>query len=158
MALKQTPGSLQTPDGGYYVTLTDGAGNLNNLSSVGYPTPAGAGATALHNSSGNVAAATAQAILGNAAGLTTYITGMQFTATGATATSVVNGTITGLLGGTLTFTVAVPASVTQTIEPVMLQFNPPFPASAVNTSIVASVPTLGAGNTNATISAWGYRV
>lgn len=28
MALKQAPGCLQAPDGSYYVTLTDGAGNL----------------------------------------------------------------------------------------------------------------------------------
>jgi hypothetical protein len=33
-----------------------------------------------------------------------------------------------------------------------------IPASATNTAIVVTLPALGAGNTNATVIAWGYRL
>src|SRR5262249_31577165 len=52
--------------------------------------------TAVANSSGNVAAATATATLPAAAGKTTWIEGFDVTAAGATAASIVQMTITGL--------------------------------------------------------------
>lgn len=155
MAVKQSSGG-SAPDGSLYVTLADGAGNLNSNTSS-YATPSSAGVTALQSSSGNVAAATATATLAGAASTTAYLTGFSFTGSGATAASVVNGTITGLLGGTMTFTVSVPAGATLGVTPVKMDFYPPIPASATNTSIVVSVPSLGIGNTNATVSSWGYR-
>jgi hypothetical protein len=34
----------------------------------------------------------------------------------------------------------------------------PVPATAVNTAIVVTVPSLGAGNTNAAVTAFGFYV
>lgn len=116
-----------------------------------------AGSTPITASSGNVAASAATATLAGAAGLTTYITGFEFTSSGATAASVVTITITGTISGTLHYTYAVAAGATLSNQPLVVQFSPAIPASAVNTSIVVSAPSLGAGNTNATMVAHGYR-
>ena len=158
MVTKQNAGSVQAPDGSQYVTLTDGVGNLGNLMSTQYPVPAVAGVTSLQSSSGNVAAATATSTLTGVASKTNYLTGFSFTSAGATAASVVTGTVTGLLGGTMSFTVPVVAGATLANPTIQMQFQPSLPASAANTSIVVSVPSLGAGNTNATVSAWGYQI
>lgn len=108
--------------------------------------------------SGNVAAAAATATLpaGTAAQFT-YITGFEFTSAGATAASVVNCTITGIKGGTLTYTLAVVAGVTTGNPTLAAEFNPALPSSAQATAIVASCPSLGAGNTNATMVAHGFQ-
>lgn len=156
MAVKQIPG-LQAPDGSHYVALTDGAGNLGGTAAgTGYAV-APTGTTVLQSSSGNQAAAIATATLAGAASVTTYISGFLVTGSGATAGAPITGTITGLVGGTMSFTVNVATGVTLSNEPVFATFTPPLPASAVNTSIVVSVPSLGAGSTNSTVSAWGYR-
>lgn len=156
MAIKSS--GFQAPDGSNYVTQTDGAGNTVTSASaaVGYPTAAASTATVLNSSSGNVAAASAVATLAGSVSKTTYISGVLVTGAGATAGSVVSGTITGLLGGTQTFTVPVATGVTIGNTPIFIDYNPPLPASAANTSIVVTVPSLGAGNTNSTVSAWGY--
>lgn len=154
MATKQNQLGLQAPDGSYYVTTTDGAGNLSGVGAGLNPS----GATILTSSSGNVAAAAATATLTSAATQTAYLSGFLFSGAGATGASVVSGTITGLLGGTHTFTVSVPAGASLAVTPIFVDYNPPVPASAVNVNIVVSVPSLGAGNTNSSISAWGYRV
>lgn len=120
---------------------------------TGYP----AGSTVLNSSSGNVAAAVATATLTSAASQTAYITGFEVTGAGATAASVVSVTITGTLGGTMTYTLAVVAGATLANQPLIVAFFPPIPASAANTNIVVSCPSLGAGNTNNTVTAHGYR-
>lgn len=117
-----------------------------------------AGATILSSSSGNVAAASAVATLAGAAGQTTYLSGLLISGAGATAASVVTATVTGLVGGTMSITVSVPAGAAVGLTPLYLDFNPPIPASAANTAIVLTLPSLGTGNTNASVSAWGYRV
>lgn len=108
-------------------------------------------------SSGNVANAAAVATLAAAAGLTTYISGFTVTGLGATAAGVVALTVAGLQGGTLTYNVPVPAGATVGLTPLSVVFNPPLPASAVNTAIVVTLPALGAGNTNAAVVATGYQ-
>ena len=118
-----------------------------------YPT----GTTVLNSSSGNVAAATATATLTSAASQTAYITGFEITGAGATAAAVVNPTITGTIGGTMTYTIVVVAGATLANQSIIVTFYPPIPASAANTSIVVSCPSLGAGNTNNTVTAHGYR-
>jgi hypothetical protein len=122
-----------------------------------YPA-AGGGTTSLQASSGNVANASAVATLAAAAGKTNYLSNVIIAGAGATAASVVLATITGLLGGTVTIPVAVPAGVTTGIAPLVLNFNPPLPASAANTAIVVTLPALGAGNTNAAVTAAGYQL
>ena len=118
---------------------------------------AGLAATTIGATSGNVAAATATATLAATAAKTTYITGFDITGGGATAASVVVATVTGLLGGTMSYAIAVPAGVTLGITPLIVNFSPPLPASAVNTAIVVSVPSLGAGNTNCVANARGFQ-
>lgn len=116
------------------------------------------GVTQLSAASGNVANASAVATLAGAAGVTTYITGFVITAAGATAASVVNATVVGLVGGTQTYTFVFPAGATVAATPLVVQFPKPVPASAVNTAIVVTLPAGGAGNTNAAVNATGFRV
>lgn len=125
-----------------------------------YPTNTmtGVAATPITANSGNVAAATATATLAAAAGKTTYICGFTITSTGSTAAAVVNPTVTGTVTGTLTFTYASVAGATLANQPLVVPYNPCVPASAVNTAIVVSMPSLGAGNTNATVNAWGFQL
>lgn len=131
----------------------DSAGNLKTAW-----TPLPSGATPLMSASGNVAAAAATATLAGAANQTTYITGFELTGAGATAASVIALTITGLLGGTATYNVPVPAGAAVGIQPLIVEFPEPMPASAVNTSIVVSAASFGAGNTNAAVVAHGFRI
>lgn len=119
---------------------------------AGYP----AGATPTTASSGNVAAATATATLAAAAGKFTYITGFEVTGSGATAGLPVTVTVTGLPGGTASYTYTAAAGVLVANQPLVVTFSPAMPSSAVNTAIVVSCPTLGAGATNNTVVATGY--
>ena len=115
------------------------------------------GAAMINASSGNVAAATATATLPATAGKTTYICGFSITSSGSTGALVVSPTVTNLVSGTATFTYTSAAGVTVANAPLVVPFNPCLPASAANTTIVVSMPSLGAGNTNTTVNAWGYK-
>lgn len=119
---------------------------------------AATGGASVAASSGNVAAAVATATLAAAAGKTTYISGFEITGGGATAGSIVIATVTGPLGGTLSYNIAVPTGAAVGVLPLVVEFSPPLPASAVNTPIVVSAPSFGAGNTNAAVSAHGYQL
>lgn len=107
--------------------------------------------------SGNVANATGTATLTATAINTTYITGFEVSGLGATAGVAVLITVTGLLVGTLTFALGIPAGAT-----VPFSYPRVFPvalaASAVNTPIVVTVPAAGAGNTNLTVIAYGFQL
>lgn len=147
--------SSRAADGSLFVTLTDGSGTLGGGSVRDIPV----GATQIAASSGNVAAATATATLSGAANVTTYITGFTINGSGATAASVVNATVSNIIGSvTLTYPIAVVAGVTLGNQMINVQFSPALPASATNTSIAVSCPTLGAGNTNNCVNAFGYRL
>lgn len=114
--------------------------------------------TPIQNSSGNVAAASAVATLAAAAGKTTYITGFDVTGGGAVAALLAQLTVSGLLGGTATYILGVLAGVALANPPLSVRFNPPLPASALNTPIVVTVPSLGTGNTNSCVVAYGFQV
>lgn len=114
--------------------------------------------TPLSASSGQVANGSAVATLAGAAGLTTYITGFQCTALGATGALGVDVTVAGLLGGTATYTFLFPAGVAALATPLIVTFPQPLPASAVNTSIVVTLGASGAGGTKANVNAQGFRV
>ncbi len=118
----------------------------------------GASATPINASSGNIAANTATATLAGAASKTTYICGFSITSSGSTAAAVVSPTITGPISGTMAFTYTSVAGVTLANAPLVVPFNPCVPASAVNTPIAVSMPSLGAGNTNTTVNAWGFQL
>lgn len=110
------------------------------------------------NSSGNVANAAATATLPGVAGKITQLAGFQITAAGATAAAVVVATVTGLAAGTLSYVFTAPAGVAVGATPLVVNFDPPLPASAPNTPIVVTLPALGAGNTNAAVSANGFQI
>lgn len=115
-----------------------------------------AGATPVNAASGNVAAAVAAATLPAVAGKTNYVTGFEITAGGATAAALVAATLAGILGGTATYIFAAPAGATVGAAPLIVTFRKPLPASAVNTAITISLPSLGAGNTNASVNIHGF--
>jgi|SRR5882672_6106888 len=124
-----------------------------------YPSgPTGKDATPITASSGNVAAGTATATLAaGGANFLTYISGFEVTADGATAAAAgVNVTVTNTVGGTLTYSFGVATLGNQ--QPLIVEFNPPIPANALNTTIVVSMPTLGAGNLHACIVAHGFQL
>ena len=106
--------------------------------------------------SGNVAAAVATATLPAVPGKLNYITGFSVTGTGATAGQAVVITVTGLSGGTITFTTASATGVAAGNALFNYEFPAPHPASAINTAIVVSCATLGAGSTNNVTNAFGY--
>jgi hypothetical protein len=110
------------------------------------------------SSSTTGAAAAIAAILPAVAGRTNYITGFEVTGAGATLGSVVNVTVTGVVGGPLNFVLPVVAGVLLAITPLVIAFNRPIPATGPNVAIAVNVPSLGAGNTNAAVSAHGYLV
>jgi hypothetical protein len=109
-------------------------------------------------SSGNVAAATATATLAaGGANRITYICGFSATAAGATAAASVTVTVANVVTGTLSFTQGANTGAGVPSAPLVVPFIPCLPANAANTTIVVAMPSLGAGNTNATVSAWGYQ-
>lgn len=120
-----------------------------------WPYPATVTPVAAH--SAVAANAVASAPLAAAAAKFTYLTSIQIFGTGATATSVVLATITGLLGGTLTIPVVVPAGINLAVTPILLNFDTPLRSSAVNTAIVVTLPALGLGNIRATVNAQGFQ-
>lgn len=116
------------------------------------------GAVPITAASGNVAAASGVATIPAIAGKTAYLTGFIITSAGSTGAAVVSPTVTGLIGGTLTFTYVSVAGATLGNQPLNITLPVPVAASAANTAIVVTCPSLGAGNTNATVNAFGYYV
>lgn len=117
-------------------------------------------------SSGVVGSAgAASAVLPGAAGLTTYISGFDITGLGATSVGNVTVTVTGLQTqtGTLSFSINVPAGATVPLNATTpnggyaFRFPEPLPASAQNSAITVSVPSLGSGNTVSCVTAYGYQ-
>jgi hypothetical protein len=120
-------------------------------------TPGGVGSD-ISNASGNKAAAAANAVLTPATGQFAYMTGFDVTGGGATAASEVLVTVTGLLVGTLTYVLNVPAGVTPTFNPALnIRFPYPMIASAISSAITVNVPSFGSGNTNAATVAYGFQ-
>lgn len=113
--------------------------------------------TIIGAASGNVANATATATIAATVDKKNYLCGFSITSTGSTAAAVVSPTVTGLSGGTLTLSYATVAGATLSNQPLIVNFSLCIPASATNTAIAVALPALGAGNTNATVNAWGYR-
>jgi hypothetical protein len=99
------------------------------------------------------------ATLAGATGQYTYIEGFDISGAGATAATVVEVTTTGL-SNNLKFEVPVAAGVTApfiTNVPVYsVRFPTPIPSSATNTNIVVTLPSFGGGNTNASITVYGF--
>ncbi len=116
----------------------------------------GTPAVPIRGASGNVAASNAVATLTGTATTTVYISGFTCTMGGATAAAEVDIAVTGTLGGTMTYTQGAPLGATVPPSVINIQFNPPFPASAVNTAIVVTQPSGGTGNAHAACVATGF--
>lgn len=92
------------------------------------------------------------------AGKTAYLCAFNFT--GSNATGATNGsvTITGLVGGTVTYgypTLVAGAAVPNT-PPIDEGYTPCIPATAANVAIVVNGPALGTGAPLVTLTASGY--
>lgn len=149
VALGQTTKSASVP----VTVASDQALVVGQLSS--YPS----GATPIAATSGNVAAAVATATLAGTSSKTTYISGFSVVGSGATLGSVVVVTITNLIGSiTFSYPLAAIAGALLMNTPLIISFPLAIPASATNTSIVVSCPSLGAGNTNNVVNAFGYQL
>lgn len=114
------------------------------------------GATSVQTSSGNVAAGVAAAALAGVAAKTNYISGFEVTGAGATAGVIVTVTVAGILGGTLSYTYSFVTGAAVGNVPLIVQYNPPLPASAVNTAITVSCPSSGAGGLFNTVNVHGF--
>jgi hypothetical protein len=108
------------------------------------------------SSSATAAAGAMAPALPAVAGKTNYICGFVITGGGATAASVITATLAGIVGGTMSFNIAVPAGVTAGIVPLVVTFPRPLAASDVNVALTLSVPSMGTGNTNAASLLWGF--
>lgn len=111
--------------------------------------------TPVYAGSGSVAAASAVATLTIPAAKMGYLDGFDVDGLGATAGSAIVLTIAGLLGGTLTYAFGVPAGATVPVHQ-SFRFNTPLQASAVATNLVVTAASFGAGNTAASITAYGH--
>lgn len=119
-------------------------------------TPYASNQTPLIAGSGNVANAVAAATLTGTATTTVYLTGFEVTGSGATAGLPVSVTVSGLLGGSRLFTYVFATGALLANQPLIVIFDPPLPASAVNTAIAVSCPAGGAGATNNTVVVRGF--
>lgn len=113
--------------------------------------------TRVLHSSGNVAAGAAVATLPAHTSKVTYISGFTITGAGATAGLPVLVTVAGLAGGTISFVYSAAAGVLVGNNPLVVNFPDPLPGSAVNTAIVVTCPSLGAGNTHNIVTAYGFQ-
>lgn len=107
-------------------------------------------------STASAAAGTATATLTSAPGRVAYLTGFVVYGLGATTGQASAVTVTGLQGGTQTYQFNVPTGAAVAAPPMQVNFPLPLPASAVNTNIVVAAASFGAGNTQGSVTAYGY--
>jgi hypothetical protein len=111
---------------------------------------------AVVQASASGAAAQIVATLPAATGKVTFIEGFDVTSTGSTAATIVTVAVAGPTN-TMSYTYLSVAGVTTANSTLSIRFPTPIPASATNTTITVTVPTLGAGNTNSTVAAYGFQ-
>jgi len=110
------------------------------------------------NASTDSANAAVQTSIPAVPGYLNYVVFAQCRGTGATASSSIVGTVTGLLGGSIVLPVTVPIISGNLDWYATLSVPSGWPASAANTAVVIQVPAAGAGNLHAACSILGYRV
>jgi len=109
------------------------------------------------DSTANTAAAANTATLAGAAGATTYITGFEITALGATGQATVTVTVAGILGGSKVYYIDELAGIAVAIPALVVEYARPIPASAANTAITVAATSPGAGNTAFSVTAHGFQ-
>jgi len=119
---------------------------------AGYPT----GATPVA-ATANGTNATITATLPAAVGKTTYITGYQVSGGSPTAASLISATLSGVIGGPHPVFFTGQAQPLNT-APLVIAFNPPIPASAVNTAISVAASAFGAGSATQQVSVQGFQL
>jgi hypothetical protein len=102
-------------------------------------------------------AASCSAAITATANLMNYCTGFDIDGLGATAGSAIAVTLAGILGGTLTWEVGIPAGVTVPFT-YSRRFDPPLQASAIDTAITLTVPSFGSGNTQSNCNIYGFKL
>lgn len=85
-----------------------------------------------------------------------YLDGFDIDGEGPTSAGFVVVTVTGILGGTLTYNIGTGAS--NAPLSISKRFDPPLQASAVNTNIVVNVASLGTGSGGQSTNAFGHYV
>lgn len=115
------------------------------------------GVQPIYNSSGNLAASSFNLNLTPPNNKFAYLCGFAVTGAGATAASVVDVQATGLAtSATLHFELVIPVGATVSIAPLIVNFTPCLQGNGIGANATVSLPSFGAGNTNAAVSAWGY--
>ncbi len=132
------------------LTLAGGSNTIGNVGILGLPT----GATQV-NSNGTATAGTATATLTGAAGKFTYLTGIEITIIDTATAGSAELSLSGVVGGPLVYEINAQGTV-GVESPIIVPFAMPIQSSAVNTSIVATLPTLGAGTGKVSVVAHGY--
>lgn len=134
-------------EAGLVVRLAGGAGAV--AQGTGAQVPVQAAAVSL------VAGATTVTLPG-AVGKFTYVAGFAVTGAGATAASGIQVVLSGI-AVSLTYFIIVPAGAVVSITPLVVEFSVPIPSAAVNTAIMLTVPSFGAGNLAAASSIHGFQ-
>ena len=113
------------------------------------------GLTEMLSQSAVVANAVIGLAFGGTAGKTSYLCGFGITGLGATAAGFVQVAF-GWAGGSMEYTLAVPAGAGVPITPLIVEFSRPIWGGGVGTGITMNVPAFGAGNTNAVAYMHGF--
>jgi len=90
------------------------------------------------------------------AGKTNYISSLQIMSGGSTAGAIQLCPLAGVQGGTINYVCEAPTGGLLFGKPIIVNFNPPLPASAVNTAITLTMPASGAGTNVQSVAMQGY--
>jgi hypothetical protein len=151
-----------TPVPPLYSVVATPVSSASNVVTPVQPIGIGAGSNqsfsgaAQSNVNGTATAGTATATLAGVASRFTYITAMEITIISTATAGSAELSLTGLVGGTVVYEIDAPG-VASTIAQYLMNWGyPGLQSSAVNTSIVATLPTLGAGTGKVSVVLHGY--
>jgi len=135
-----------------------GPDNSGNPLPVFTATPGTTGATVTWkgNNTTNAGNASLSATMSAEVGRTNFCSQITFSTSGATAGSVIDVSLTNVIGGTMHFAYNVPTGATTAGAIVVIPFNPPIPATGTNTIINLTVPANGAGGVQQTATIQGF--
>jgi hypothetical protein len=125
---------------------------VQSANAGGYPV----GATQVNASASTGGNTPISASLPAVLGKTNYITGFEITGSGATLAASVLATVTGVLGGTLTYVAGVVSGILAANPPIIVQFARPVQAAAANQAVTLTLPALGLGNNGAAVNLHGF--